>query len=108
MDRCPPGQQPRCTNVPDRGQFSASQSQPSWGFLTPDEGQTRPSRRHYREGTKAGAIIFNPVETKKVEYDNRTWPAGDAQRKKRFKQKLKRQARQLGYELVLVQAARVP
>ena len=54
------------------------------------------------------AIIFYTVVTKQVEYDDSIWSARDAQRQKRFEQKLKRQARQLGYELVLVQAARVP
>ena len=51
------------------------------------------------------AIIFYTVVTKQVEYDDTIWAARDAQRQKRAEEKLKRQAHQLGYELVLIQAA---
>ena len=49
------------------------------------------------------AIIFYTLVTKQIEYDDSVWAARDAQRQKRFEEKLKRQARQLGYELVPVQ-----
>jgi len=49
------------------------------------------------------AIIFYTLVTKQMEYDDSVWAARDALRQKRFEEKLKRQARQLGYELVPVQ-----
>jgi hypothetical protein len=49
------------------------------------------------------AIIFYTLVTKQIEYDDSIWATRDEHRQKRFEQKLKRQARQLGYELVLVQ-----
>jgi hypothetical protein len=51
------------------------------------------------------AIIFYTVVTKQVEYDDSIWAAMDAQRQKRLEDKLKRQARHLGYELVVIQPA---
>jgi predicted kinase len=38
-----------------------------------------------------------------VEYDETIWDARDAQREKRLEAKLKRQAKQLGYELVPIE-----
>jgi hypothetical protein len=38
-----------------------------------------------------------------VEYDATRWAEADAQREKRFQEKLKRQARQLGYKLVPIE-----
>jgi hypothetical protein len=38
-----------------------------------------------------------------VEYDETLWDTRDAQREKRFEAKLKRQAKQLGYELVPIE-----
>ena len=49
------------------------------------------------------AIIFYALVTKQIEYDDSIWATRDEHRQKRFEQKLKRQARQLGYELVPVQ-----
>jgi transposase len=49
------------------------------------------------------AIIFYTLVTNQIEYDSSIWAARDEHRHKRFEQKLKRQARQLGYELVPVQ-----
>jgi hypothetical protein len=49
------------------------------------------------------AIIFYTLVTKQIEYEDSIWATRDAHRQKRFEQKLKRQARQLGYELVPVQ-----
>jgi transposase len=49
------------------------------------------------------AIIFYTLVTKQIEYDDSIWATRDEHRQKRFEQKLKRQARQLGYELVPVQ-----
>jgi len=46
------------------------------------------------------AIIFYTIVTKQVEYDETIWAARDAQRNKRLEEKIKRQARQLGYKLV--------
>jgi len=40
---------------------------------------------------------------KQVEYDETIWDARDAQRENRFEAKLKRQAKQLGYELVPIE-----
>lgn len=51
------------------------------------------------------AIIFYTVVTKQVEYDDTIWATRDTQRQRRFEQKLKRQAHQLGYDLVLIQSA---
>jgi transposase len=49
------------------------------------------------------AIIFYTLVTKQVEYDGSAWAERDRQRQQRFEQKIKRQARQLGYQLVPIQ-----
>jgi transposase len=49
------------------------------------------------------AIIFYTLVTKQVEYDASAWAERDRQRQQRFEQKIKRQARQLGYQLVPIQ-----
>jgi transposase len=46
------------------------------------------------------AVIFYTMITKQVEYDESIWAARDTQRQKRLEDKIKRQARQLGYQLV--------
>jgi transposase len=46
------------------------------------------------------ALIFYTMVTKQVEYDESIWAARDAQRQKRWEDKIKRQAQQLGYQLV--------
>jgi hypothetical protein len=46
------------------------------------------------------AIIFYTMVKNQVEYDESIWATRDAHREKRFEMKLKRQAKQLGYELV--------
>jgi transposase len=43
------------------------------------------------------AIIFYTMVKNQVEYDATLWAQRDAQREKRFEEKLKRQAQQLGY-----------
>ncbi|HYW37746.1 MAG TPA: IS110 family transposase [Terriglobales bacterium] len=57
-----------------------------------------------RAGTTATAhklaVIFYTLVTKQVEYDESVWAARDAQREKRLEEKVKRQARQLGYDLI--------
>jgi len=49
------------------------------------------------------AVIFYVMVKKQVEYDQSIWATRDAQREKRLETKLKRQAKQLGYELVPIQ-----
>jgi len=49
------------------------------------------------------AIIFYTMVKKQVEYDETLWAERDAQREKRFEAKLKRQAQQLGYQLVPIE-----
>ena len=49
------------------------------------------------------AIIFYTIVKQHVEYDETIWATRDAQREKRFEAKLKRQAKQLGYELVPIE-----
>lgn len=49
------------------------------------------------------ALIFYALVTKQVEYDETAWAERDRQRQQRFEQKIKRQARQLGYQLVPIQ-----
>ena len=46
------------------------------------------------------AIIFYTMVKDQVEYDATLWAERDAQREKRFEEKVKRQAQQLGYQLV--------
>jgi transposase len=46
------------------------------------------------------AVIFYTMVTKQVEYDESIWAARDALREKRLEDKIRRQARQLGYQLV--------
>jgi hypothetical protein len=46
------------------------------------------------------AVIFYTMVKNQVEYDETIWAARDSQREKRFEAKIKRQAKQLGYELV--------
>ena len=49
------------------------------------------------------AVIFYTMVKKQVEYDETLWDVRDAQREKRLGAKLKRQAKQLGYELVPIE-----
>jgi hypothetical protein len=46
------------------------------------------------------AVMFYTMIKNQVEYDETIWDARDAQREKRLEAKLKRQAKQLGFELV--------
>ena len=48
------------------------------------------------------AVIFYTMIKNQVEYDGTIWDARDA-REKRLEAKLKRQAKQLGYELVPIE-----
>ena len=49
------------------------------------------------------AVIFYTMIKNQVEYDETIWDARDAQREKKLQAKLKRQAKQLGYELVPIE-----
>ena len=49
------------------------------------------------------AVIFYIMVKNQVEYDQTLWAARDAQRENRWEAKLKRQAKQLGYELVPIE-----
>lgn len=49
------------------------------------------------------AIIFYTMVKNQVEYDGTLWAQRDAQREKRFEEKLKRQAQQRGYKLVPIE-----
>ena len=49
------------------------------------------------------AVIFYTMVRQQVEYDETIWAARDTERQKRLETKLKRQAKQLGYELVPLQ-----
>ena len=49
------------------------------------------------------AVIFYTMVKNQVEYDQTLWATRDAQREKRWEAKLKRQAKQLGYELVPIE-----
>jgi transposase len=49
------------------------------------------------------AVIFYTMIKNQVEYDETIWDARDAQREKRLEAKLKRQVKQLGYELVPIE-----
>lgn len=49
------------------------------------------------------AIIFYTMVKKQVEYDETIWATHDLKRKQRIEHRLKRQARQLGYQLVPLQ-----
>jgi hypothetical protein len=49
------------------------------------------------------AVIFYTMVKNQVQYDETLWDTRDAQREKRFEAKLKRQAEQLGYELVPIE-----
>ena len=49
------------------------------------------------------AVIFYTMIKNQVEYDDTMWATRDAQREKRLEAKLKRQAKQLGYELVPIE-----
>lgn len=49
------------------------------------------------------AIIFYTMVRNQVEYDGTIWAARDTEREKRLQIKLKRQAKQFGYELVPIE-----
>jgi transposase len=49
------------------------------------------------------AVIFYTMIKNQVEYDETIWDARDTEREKRREAKLKRQAKQLGYELVPIE-----
>ena len=50
------------------------------------------------------AIIFYTIVKNQVEYDETIWAARDVQREKRLATRLKRQAKQMGYELVPIKS----
>ena len=50
------------------------------------------------------AVIFYAMAKQQVEYDETLWDAREAQRKKWLGAKIKRQAKQLGYELVPIES----
>jgi transposase len=49
------------------------------------------------------AVIFYTMVKNQLEYDESIWAARDAHREKRLEMKLKRQAKQLGYQLVPIE-----
>ena len=49
------------------------------------------------------AVIFYTMVKNQVEYDETIWAAKDAQREKRLEARIKRQAKQLGYDLVPIE-----
>ena len=49
------------------------------------------------------AVIFYTLVKNQAEYDETIWAASDTEREKRLERRLKRQAKQLGYELVPIQ-----
>ena len=49
------------------------------------------------------ALIFYTMVKNQVEYDETLWATRDSQREKRLETKLKRQAKQLGYQLVPIE-----
>jgi transposase len=49
------------------------------------------------------AVIFYTMVKNQVEYDQTLWATRDAQREKRLEARLKRQAKQLGYELIPIE-----
>jgi hypothetical protein len=49
------------------------------------------------------AVIFYTMIKKQVEYDETLWDARDLHREKRLEAKLKRHAKQLGYQLVPIE-----
>jgi hypothetical protein len=49
------------------------------------------------------AVIFYTMVNNQVEYEETVWAARDAEREKRNQARLKRQARQMGYELVPIE-----
>ena len=49
------------------------------------------------------AVIFYTLIKNQTEYDETIWAARDIQREKRLQARLKRQAKQLGYELVPIE-----
>jgi transposase len=54
------------------------------------------------------AVIFYTMVKNQVEYDGTIWAARDAERKKRQETRLRRQAKQLGYELVPIDQTPAP
>jgi transposase len=46
------------------------------------------------------AVVFYTMVKNQVEYDETIWATKDAEREKRLEARIKRQAKQLGYELV--------
>ena len=49
------------------------------------------------------AVIFYTIVKNQVEYDETIWASRDAHREKRLETKLKRQAKQLGYQLLPIE-----
>jgi transposase len=50
------------------------------------------------------ARIFYAVVKNQVEYDQTTWHQHDLERQRRFEDKIRRQARALGFQLVPIQS----
>ena len=49
------------------------------------------------------AVVFYTMVKNQVEYDEAIWATKDAEREKRLEARIKRQAKQLGYELVPIE-----
>lgn len=68
-------------------------------FLRRKKAQLGPAAATTATAHKIATIFYTMVKNQ-VEYDESIWAARDARRQKRFEAKLKRQAKQLGYQLV--------
>lgn len=100
MERHAQSTQSRRPNLSYSGLFATSQPHAVGRLSAPHEGQTRPQSGHHRDRTHKIAVIFYTVVTKQIEYDESIWAARDGRRQKRLEEKIRRQARQLGYQLI--------
>jgi hypothetical protein len=89
-------------NLPHGGLFSAPQSHTLGTLSAPHAVPLGPQAAATATAHKI-ALIFYALVTRPVEYDETLWAARNAQRLKRLEEKIKRQAKQLGYQLVPIE-----
>ena len=98
----PKGQEPSWPFIPHGRLCPPSQPTPLGNYLRRMKAKLGPQAATMATAHKI-AVIFYTMIKNQVEYDETIWNARDAEREKKLQAKLKRQAKQLGYELVPIE-----
>jgi hypothetical protein len=98
----PKGQEPGWPFIPHGRLCPPSQPHALGQLPASNESKLGPQAATMATAHKIAVISYTMIKNQ-VEYDETIWNARDAERKKRFEAKLKRQAKQLGYQLVPIE-----